>query len=328
VAVVVVGRLAVSLEKEGFEGYSIYDVMFPLVRLGQSTQTSFKANFALQPNAEAVILEATFTLQEEKLAGFRIACNDVTITREFKPLSCNILEGHGYICKVLYDVTPIVRSKHSESLNVVVENYGMATATLEHLAVLGLYRREGARTTIRYYSGVVLLEPGESIRLDRLPGSGDVEANIVALLPQSGAKLLVNGREFNGSGFTHFSLKLGDVNIIEVGYSSDANVFPKKAALLSIVLSKGYVPRPNIHVSASRISLSKISVVIKNEGAAPAENVVAVSINKGRILERRIVKKLDTGDEATLTLKAVEEPTVVRVIWRELGEIKVKEIRI
>lgn len=324
---VVQGSLAASIVKESFEGYGVYDVVFPAVKLGQSALTSFTASFALQENpVEVVLVEATVSVTE-KPAGFRVTCNNVTITREFRPAYCIETEGGERLCKLLYDITPIIKSKRANTADIVIENYGISGISLHELALIVLYGSPGAHVAVKHYSGVVLLEPGEFIQLEA-PGSGKLEAHIVAYLPHSDSRLLVNERELPGHGYGLYKVELGAAGRVEIGYRGRADVYPRKAAVVGVLVTRGNVPRPHIDVEAKRISDEEVQLLICNNGAADAENVIVVSLSKGLVIERKILGRLAAGDSREVHVHTSDSPTVIRVIWRELGELRMQEVRV
>jgi len=320
------GVMSVSFEKDDFEGYGVYDVVFPSVRLGQSAASSFSSNFVLHGGVELVFLEAVVGV-DEKPAGFRVSFNGVTITREFKPLLCVEAETGGQLCKLLYDVTPIVRSKESKSVDVVLENFSMNTVTLQELALVVLYRMRGARAFLRHYGGIMLLDPGELVQFS-LKGRGALAASIVAFMPHADSKLVVNGKEFSGHGFNVFNVDLGDTSMVEIGYKGRRDVFPRKAVLLGLLASKGAVPRPAIMVNVERISDRRARVSVQNRGKVAAENVIIVSLSRGLVVDRKIIGRIGAGESRSVEIRVSEKSPFVRIIWRELGELRVKEVKL
>ncbi len=323
------GSLVPVFERNEFKGYVVYDAVFPSVQLGQSTLTVFSSSFAvLEPDVDTAIIDATLSVGESKPAGFRVTCNGVTITREFKPLMCvERNEVGGRICRVVYDITPIVRSKPASTITIAVENYGMSTITLEHLAVTVLYKKSNARTNIRQYGGVLVLEPGEAVRLPPLEGPAPLEARIVAYVPP-GSWLTVGGRKSRGAGFAVYDFSLGGTNTFEIGYMGRSDVFPRDALVASVLLVRGIVPRPVIDASARRIGSDRVEVRVKNTGSAPVDKLIVVALNKGLVVDRKVVDSIAPSREEVIELKASSEPVIVRVIWRELNELKLKEFRI
>jgi hypothetical protein len=322
------GSLVKTLEMKGLQGAAVHDVMFPGVQLGQSAVTSFSARFSLQKHRLLSALLDVTTVVAAKPGSFRIECCGVTISREFKPIMCVDLEDGERLCKLVYDVTPIVSSKNIGDVEVRVSNFGATLLRLDHVSFASVYEVEGASGDIVYYSGVLLLEPGEGYRLPLAVHRYPVRLHVVTHMPHSEGVIEVNGRRLKGAGYGEYVVDIDRANYVEISYHGRSDVYPRSASVLALLVAGGVVPRPIIDVDAERLGLDRARVKIRNRGSAVAENIIVVSIHKGLVIERKVVPRLEEGGEASIDIGVKGGLTTIRVVWRHLGELHMREARV
>lgn len=323
------GELVKALDKQGFSGTAVYDVVFPGIQLGQSSTTVFDAAFNLYGDRpESVLLDIAVSLSSVSgPAGFRIESNGVTISREFKPSTC-INVDERIVCRLIYDVTPIVKSKNVDEVKVKIENFSVNPINLEHVGVVGLQNVEGALSDIVYYTGALVLEPMEVYRIELGKNIRNARIHLVAYIPHSSANIEVNGRSVASAGFGEHVVHVGDITSIEIGYRGRLDVYPRSAIITSLLVVGGNIPRPRIEARLRKVDESNAEIEIVNAGTAPAENVIVVSISRGIIIERKVLGRVEPGQHLTTQVKIKEESSIIRVIWRYMGEVNIKEIRL
>ena len=323
------GELVKALDKQAFDGTAVYDIVFPGIQLGQSSTTVFDAAFNLYGDRpESVLLDIAVSLGSvSRPAGFRIESNGVTISREFKPSMCINADGR-VICRLVYDVTPIVKSKNASEVKVKVENFGVNPISLEHVGVIGLQNVEGALSDIMYYTGALVLEPMEVYRIELGKNIRNARVHLVAYIPHSSANIEVNGRSVTGVGFGEHVVHVGDITSIEIGYHGRPDVYPRSAIITSLLVVGGNIPRPRIETRLRRVNTQHAEVEIVNAGTAPAENVIVVSISRGIIVERKVLGRVEPGQHRIAEIKIKEDSSIIRVIWRYMGEVSIREIRL
>ncbi len=322
------GGLPVAASGKG-ASVVVYENVLPGITVGQSSHTRFRTDFVLLEGLEAVraVLEIGVVASSQRVGGFRIGFGRVTLTREFKPQVCSSF-GERIFCKFVYDVTPVIRSTHSNSFKVEVEDYSIESIVVEQVGFLVEYSYPGAATKYCLCSGALTLAPREAYRLSLGSIFASPELRFVGFVPHTEAVVTVNGSRIPGNGFVEHSIVArGSLGSVTVAHESDGSYFPRHALASSILVVESRVPMPSLAIGEAYRSEGRIIVKIRNTGSIGASNVIVVALSKGMVVDRKVVERVEAGSEKLVELKA-EESVTVRVIWRHVGRTFFREVKV
>jgi len=319
------GSLPSVLSERGVEADISYDNVFPSVMLSQSEMTRFSTTFRqYSKDVRRILLELSMIVPEGFRSGFRVEFGGVTISREFKPGIC-ISSDSSMLCKLVYDVTPIVESigarGASDEIKLVIENYSMSVVRLEHVGLLASYRRESNNIDVEFMSGVLALQHGEAYRVPlRFPARAG-EIRVAAYAPQGSAVLSVNGVHVKGSGFFEHTIRAkGVINSVEVSYEGTSGG-PREVYVSSLLIVGGVAPMPSLSIESIKVEAGALTIDVVNRGGAEAVNVVIVAMDKGVVQGRVIIPRLGPGEHASVKVSLSGPASHVRVIWRHLEKL-------
>ena len=311
-------------------GLVLYHNVFPNVYIGQTGGTVFRSSFPLEEpgRVASAYLELGLSVPPARLGGFALTVNGITLTREFKPSACSSM-GDRLFCKMVFDVTPVVKSKRPESLNVEVEHRGMHEAGLGHLGLLLLVGHESASSELAYYSGALSLPPGASHEVKIPEGIEAGEARLVAYIPHAAARLVVeNGgsrEELGGTGFAEYTVAVRD-GVLRLVHEGPGSYYPHEIVVSSILLYRMKAPEPRVEARLVSVESGAVEVEVANAGGAEVANLVVVAFSRGVISDRVIIDKLAPGEAKRLRLKAPGD-SIIRIIWRHLDRTVFRELR-
>lgn len=326
------GSLPSVLSERGVEADISYDNVFPSVSLSQSEMTRFSVTFRRYgERVRKILLELSMLVPEGFRSGFRVEFGGVTISREFKPGIC-IGFDELMLCKLVYDVTPIVESMSTrgkvDEVKLVVENFSMNAARLEHVGLLASYQRESNDVDVEFMSGVLALRPGEVYRAPLSQPARAREIRVAAYAPQRGVVLSINGVPVKGSGFFEQSVRAsGVINAVEVSYEG-SSMGPREVYVSSLLVVGGVAPRPSLSIDGIEVAQDGLIVNIVNRGGAEASNVVVVAMDKGVVRGRIILPRIGPGERVSVKMQVSGPASHVRVIWRHLEKLMFVEARV
>ncbi len=323
------------LSSGALNGVLLYHNVFPSVFLGQTSGVSFRNNFSLDEpeRIRRAFLEVGLITQEPLIRGFIVSLNGITLTREFKPINCSPY-GERLFCKAVYDVEPIVRAKPTSTWSLEIEYRGLREVMLAHVGLLVAREHESASSSHAYLSGALSLKPGESTAL-QLPSRLEegAEARIVAVLPSSEARLVIEpveapGSGLQGSGLVEHAFRVPPgTDRITLRHVGGGSYYPRELVVSSLLIYRVKAPVPVIEVSLKSLEEGHAIIVVSNRGDADVGNVIVVSFSKGNVLERKILSSLKPGEEVEVKIRA-EQGGSVRVIWRYLDRTLFREIKL
>ncbi len=326
------GSLPSVLSERGVEADISYDNVFPSVSLSQSEMTRFSITFRhYGRRARKIFLELSMLVPEGFRSGFRVEFGGVTISREFKPGICVGSDGL-LLCKLVYDVTPIVESLSRrgsvDEMKLVVENFSMSAARLEHVGLLASYHRESNDIDVEFMSGMLALRPGEAYRAPLSSPARAEEIRVAAYAPQRGAVINVNGTPVKGSGFFEQAIRAGGViNAVEVSYEGSSNG-PREVYVSSLLVVGGVAPKPSLGIEGIASEPGALIVNVVNRGGAEASNVIVVAMDKGVVRGRVIIPRIGAGESVSVKVPLSGPASHVRVIWRHLEKLMFVEARV
>jgi len=320
------------LSSGGLQGVVLYQNVFPSVYLGQTSGVSFRNSFFVEQPEKVVtaLLEVGIIASSSTIRGLVLSVNGITLTREFKPLTCAPY-GEKMFCKAVYDIKPVVESKPATAWTVEIEYRGLHELAVEHLGLLVLRGHESAENRHAYYSGALSLRPGDSYEIRLLGEAAEGELRIVALIPSQEASLVVeaggSAHRLQGSGFNEYSIPVSSLESVVLRHEGGGSYYPREILVSAVLAYHVKAPEPVIEARLVRMEQGRATVEIANAGGEAAHNIIVVSFSKGNVLERKIIERIEPGQAQRLDLKA-EPGGSIRVIWRYLDKTIFRDIKL
>ncbi len=339
------GSLKTLVRGSSGEALILENIVANTLMGGASNPTSFSAStewpFKVSPKKSFMEIGIFFQKAIERLP-WRLVVNNVTITREFKPLICS-MGSYGSFCKMILDITPIVSSKQITKFDILIEYNGLTPINLAHVSIIGVKEGYNVYSRFAYISGALSLPPGSSTKLvlsDKY--TEHIKARLLVYMPHSMAKLNVGSEtiEFmnisnvDGIQEVEVNLDLGvgaEINQLYFKNSSvKANYLPREVVISSLALLQLEKRGPKLVVEVSSVSDNYIEAAIVNNGDATASRIIVLSLAMGEILSRIHLDKLDPGERSeTIKIPRRKDTlTTVRVIWRYIDTTKFNEVKI
>ncbi len=274
---------------------------------------------------------------------WKLVFNGFTLTREFKP-QLLVNEDGLYYSKLVFDITPIIKPYNRHIVGVQFD--GAQPLTVDHVSLLVFYPTDEVETSIAYFSGMLLLKPGESIEIpiNITPIDGEDFVRIIGIVPSKQAKIefYVNDKMINkiegvlGVEELNYSdtIGLSSENKLKVVHlPADTRYYPNKFRLSTVIIGKARYSMPDIDIGSTKINEDSIEVEIVNRNKIKPDKVVVLAINLGNIIYR---KKLDEFPEDGIyniripidRSKVKNTSLTLRVVWNRLSRSRFKEKRI
>ena len=327
-----------------FNGDIVYASSTPAVVLGglKSSRVTIPLELSRIENAtlKQALLEIGVKAPQERFL-WRLKLNGVPVAREFKPSIVAELKNM-YFSKVVYDVTPLFDAFRRRSrCNVTFKYESSSTITIEHVALLILYKSSDAVSHISFLSGALSIEPGESIEVFikhptglNIPGL----LKTVMIMPSTQAKALLKmnnhepkivGGIVGGEEAVLKLDKIEEMNTLLINHvESETRYFPKELLVSSVLLSQITYKEPRLVVEdiivPNRISRGeKIKIIISNKGDAKPDKSLITLMHLGSSIYRKELPPLDPGEETIIEIP-IKLPRgrynlVARIIWRKLS---------
>ncbi len=319
---------------EGLRALLYRFVDLPAARLG-GLHGSSEYGVVIEPplniQPSKVLLEVGIIVKDLKLPKWRLWVNSVAVTREFKPtLTAQLNDVDAYYAKVAYDLKPIVAST-KPPYRIVIQYEGSPELELNDISLTALYPDEDSLTSYRYYSGALLLAPGDSISIDLPPGIDQGNASVIIRIPNRAARIKLScGNEIVVTGIVGpYEARVNcSASKLDIVYeaSKGINYFPRTAIVSSILFEKSIKREPDFAIKLAADETRK--VIVRNIGTASPETLMLIAMRPGEVVERIILEPLGPGAETTLNIKNIEAATTLRIIWRFKGETRFKEFKL
>gem|GEM_PF-5405752 len=341
----ITGSLRTLLRGGSGEALVIENIVTNTLMGGTSNPTSFSVSaewpFKVSPRKTLMEVGIFFQKAIERLP-WRLVMNNVTITREFKPLVCSI-GSYGSFCKMILDITPIVDSKQITSFDILVEYNGLTPINLAHVSIIGVKEGYNVYSRFTYISGALSLPPGSSSKFilpDRY--SERVKARLLTYMPHSMAKLSISSEDIefmsisniDGLQEVEVNLDLGigpEINQLYFKNSSTkANYLPREVVISSLALFQLEKKGPRLVVKVDKVMEDYVEATIVNNGDVTANRIIVLSLAMGEILARTYLDKLDPGEKSqTIKIPRRRDTlTTIRVIWRYIDRTEFSEVKI
>lgn len=278
------------------------------------------------------------TESSSESVDWRLKLNGISVTKEFKP-HYMVRYKDRLISKFVYDVTSLLNTEESmrrEWVNLTVKHEGGSPVKLRKIQLVTLYEDTDASTSLKYWTGLLVLYPGESYPLAKCKNIGGHGIRISSYIPQKTSRLimLINGMRHelmspHTEGFEEYIINnintsLGDGEIALANEGEGGAVIASSIILYSIRM-----PIPVIEVediNASRVGgQPKIIVSLMNKGESSPDFIVFTVLHKGSMLtSMKINKPLKPGERSISELVIPSmvktgETVTLRIVWSKLS---------
>ncbi len=331
-------------------GITITSIASNMTLGGSNNPRSLKAVLET-PNRpiKKALLDLTVLLHGGSLPsslGFRVDVGYITVTREFKPNKC-VLTDAGVLCKLVYDVTPILKSlsDNSSALELMVTYHGItpltvASATSFFVLGSGDWGVKGAGYA--YLIGPVVLEPGDSSSVElpvKLQGMYRVGVQGIALRGSYALEVRVGGassliKDVNGYFERAIVVDVqhpsNTIDVYHKEISAGAEKRPGRVVLHSLYIVKVVEEDFDADIDLLEVDKSSARLRIRMRGKDYPDNVMLVVMAVGRVIDRKNLSLVDTRQQDVhVDVKlAPGKLNTIRLIWRSLGGTRFKEVRI
>lgn len=345
------GDLHRFLDKK-FEGDIIYTSAFPNKPLGGLTLSRETIPLDLVPptNAELeyALLEVGVQTHSTSIE-WRVKVNGINITKEFKPvLTANLRDK--LLAKLIYDITSILRRPEAlrrNRVNITFKREGGKPIIIEHIGLVALFKAPEASSSIKYYSGVLSLEPGEKAGYSIGFTGENPTLKSAVYIPSRQAQMMisVNGSEHieltNIQGLSEVVKELRGVNRVDtiefLHHDTGERYAPRQVRVYNLLLHSTTYAKPELNIESIDVPREAdkevtAKIVIKNKGDSKPDKALLVVMCFGNVVFNTELEPLDPGastlKEIKFSLPPGEYETVFRVIWRKLTRMWYKDFRI
>jgi len=298
----------------------------------RSDSYGFYVDVALNPSLLALVVSS------RGFSGnmtWKVALNEVTLTREFKPQTIVEIDDRVYAVQV-FDISNITRSPGMYNLRILCE--AAEPISINSVFILGALKSGNISATLSVGVGVLAVKPGETaslkLRQKRSP------RNSLLLIYDSPSrrakvKLGIGGKELSVSGKVGtYELLLEDVNTDEIKVvheQSQIPYYPKYFKIYGLLTYSTSIKGPDVEVKDITISKDgKLHVTLTNTGDVSAINVLLVGMHMGEVVFRDVIKEIkpQTVIERIYRVRPKYDNTLVRLIYQGLNGQVVKTFRV
>ncbi len=301
-------------------------------------------NIPVQPEGgiHRCLVEIAAVTKRPEMTRWRIWVDGVPVTREYRP-NHTLWLGDREVSTSIFDVTPIIRRDPRRTRHkLTIINEGSEPLLLLYSMMLKAMEMSEALTEVMYMSGGLELKPGETKEFT-LPSLDESSLTVVripiyALCTPSLVTVKMPGavKEFSINSIAdEIRLSMPSVGTIAL---TNNNACGSECPLIapSLVSYTERRRRPVLTVKTEEANESKdgmnVKVKILNTGDRHAENVQVILLCLGEPVARKMIEKIEAGDEVEVELKArlpgKARVAVARVVWRDLDETMLAEDRI
>lgn len=304
-----------------------YEAIAPHVILGGiGNKTHYYIDFAATPYDSTgivrALLDIVVSVKNNNVRKWKIELSDVVLTREFKPQVCKRYSS-GYVCKVVFDVTPIVKSKPSARHRVSIFYPEMNNEiNLLHVGFLTLTNDKKARTKYVYLNEPLILGPGEKTSIGLPFRLENAYIKMTLTIPHSSAQLILasNHSEIEISGYQgslEYTNNIKEVQALTIAHMGSGAYLPKEIIVSSLLIYETNIPRPNIDINIRKLNNNKAEIIVENIGNNVATNVIIVNIAVGTVVDRKVIEQIEAGEKKNIIIKMKPgHLNIIRAIWR------------
>jgi len=331
------GEIVEYLRDIGIKGYMYYHTIPSTTVLGghgnpRSDSYGFYVDNALNPSLLALVVSS------RGFSGnmtWKVALNEVTLTREFKPQTIVEIDDRVYAVQV-FDISNITRTSGMYNLRIVCE--AAEPISINSVFILGALKSGNISATLSVGVGVLAVRPGEAISL-KLGQKKSIRNSLLLIYDspsrRAKIKLGVGGKELSISGKVGtYELLLEDVDADEIKVmhkQSQLPYYPKYFKIYGLLTYSTSIKGPDVGVKDITISEDgKLHVTLTNTGDVSAINVLLIGMHMGEVVFRDMIKEIkpQTVIERTYRVKPKYDNTLVRLIYQGLNGQVVKTFRV
>lgn len=331
------GEIVEYLRDLGIKGCMYYHTIPSTTVLGghgnpRSDSYGFYVDNALNPSLLALVVSS------RGFSGnmtWKVALNEVTLTREFKPQTIVEIDDRVYAVQV-FDISNITRSSGMYNLRIMCE--AAEPVSINSVFILGALKSGNISATLSVGVGVLAVKPGETVSL-KLRQKKSIRNSLLLIYDspsrRAKIKLGVSGKELSISGKVGtYELLLEDVETDEIRVmheQSQLPYYPKYFKIYGLLTYSTSIKGPDVEVKDITISEDgKMHVTLTNTGDVSAINVLLVGTHMGEVVFRDMIKEIkpQTVIERTYRVKPKYDNTLVRLIYQGLNGQVVKTFRV
>ncbi len=331
------GEIVEYLRDLGIKGCMYYHTIPSTTVLGghgnpRSDSYGFYVDNALNPSLLALVVSS------RGFSGnmtWKVALNEVTLTREFKPQTIVEIDDRVYAVQV-FDISNITRSSGMYNLRIMCE--AAEPVSINSVFILGALKSGNISATLSVGVGVLAVKPGETVSL-KLRQKKSIRNSLLLIYDspsrRAKIKLGVGGKELSISGKVGtYELLLEDVETDEIRVmheQSQLPYYPKYFKIYGLLTYSTSIKGPDVEVKDITISEDgKMHVTLTNTGDVSAINVLLVGTHMGEVVFRDMIKEIkpQTVIERTYRVKPKYDNTLVRLIYQGLNGQVVKTFRV
>lgn len=281
------------------------------------------------------LLEVVAESQSESV-DWRLKLNGISVTKEFKPHYTARLRDK-LVSKFVYDVTSLLNTEDSmgkDWVNLTFRHEGGSPVRLRKAQLIAVYEDPDASTSLKYWTGLLSLSPGDSHFLTSSVVAGEPEIRVSGCMLQHAGKLvlLVNDAryEFEGmhsDGFEEYVVQASSSNGYRIGLVNEGN---GSFMVSSVLLYSSSMRKPVLVIEGVEVKQAgdglRLNVSLRNKGEASPDFTVYTVIHKGNIVAT--VKALDAVQPGEAVVKELVVPVTpspgetlsIRVVWGKLSK--------
>ncbi len=333
------GRMILYATSVGSNNDLFYDVDLVNVKLGGlSGFTEYSVKFTPpiieSSKVDKTLLEIGVLTRESRLSKWRLWVNNVAITREYKPSLTASVDDELIFGKALFDLKPVIDST-TEQYSVTIQYDGSPEATITHIGLLVVYRSPDSKLDMEFYSGALVLQPGDeySIKPRIMETLRNSNIRVVMVVPNKLSRVSLdcgNTKKITGIiGPQDVKLRCSGESI-RVKYEETSTPFyPKTLIVSSILIENLERKEPQLDINILDIKGDNVLVRVTNRGNTEPENIYLIAVSKGQVIDRKKIDKLKPKTTYTTSIKVRRDSlNIVRLVWRFKGEPRIKEVKV
>ncbi|MGC9011560.1 hypothetical protein [Thermogladius sp.] len=267
---------------------------------------------------------------------WKLKVNGVNVSKEFKP-AVSIRHGGRFVHKLIYDVKSVLNTPESVSkarVHMTIRHEGGGDAVLKSIGFIVAYSQSEAYTTLRQYSGLLLLDKGERFRMSELCEHGGSKVDIVAYSPAPTYVTLSNGsstRRLAAKGLLNTQLDSEFCKVLELSNEGLSPLF-----VLNVLSSSVQIKRASLKVTrVTPVVADKhlsLKVEIANVGETLPDEALLIVLEKGFVRGVKRVTPPPPGGrvEEVVGVQAGQRPEVVtlRLVWKKLARTDFEDVQV
>jgi hypothetical protein len=287
--------------------------------------------------AEHAVLELLVE-SRERLIDWKIRVNGVSVSKEFKPV-VSVKVGEIYLHKLIYDVKSVLNTPESMNkarVHMTVRHEGGGSIILRAVGFIVAYSHFDAYTSMKYYTGLLLVGEGERYSLSDVCVDRDSLVDLVAFSPAPVPIVLSNGfnqRRILVKGLANIQLDNSYCGYLEINHEGSDSGGGNPFLVLGVLSKKFSVRKPSLKLASITPMVSgnevNISLRITNEGDAIPDEAMLVVLDKGFVRGVKKIKPPSPGEvveeSIKIPLNLMPEGVTLRLVWKKLARTQFED---